>query len=115
MKQQLKKLMILSAALVIFIGGVVTASADVEWVYGKAVNADGDFEFLEEHIVRYENDRIASIKTNYYDADFRKIGEQVSDFSHGPQFGSYDFKDERLQYHDGARVMSDQILIYCKE
>ena len=70
---------------------------------------------MEEHIVKYENNRIVSIKTIYYDADFRKIGEQVSDFSQGPQFGSYDFKDERLRYRDGARVMSDQILIYCKE
>jgi hypothetical protein len=104
-----------SSALVVFIGGVVSASADVEWVYGKAVNADGEFEFLEEHVVKYKNDRIASIKTIYYDADFRKIGEKVSDFSQGLQFGSYDFKDERLRYHDGVRVMSDRILIYCKE
>lgn len=107
--------MIVPAALVIFIGGVVSAAADVEWVYGKAVNADGELEFLEEHVVKYENARVASIRTIYYDADFRKIGEQASDFSHGPQLGSYDFKDERLRYHDGAQVMSDQILIYCKE
>ena len=100
---------------VILVAGAVSASADVERVYGKAVNAKGELEFLEEHIVKYENDRIANIKTIYYDAGLNKIGEQVSDFSHGPQFGSYDFKDERLQYHDGARVMADQILIYCKE
>jgi hypothetical protein len=70
---------------------------------------------VEEHIVRYENDRIAALKTIYYDADSKKIGEQVSDFSYGPQFGSYDFTDERLRYNDGARVMSNRILIYCKE
>ena len=115
MEKQLNKLIIVAIVGVNFILGAVGASADVEWVYGKAVNSDGELEFLEEHIVKYENDRIASIKTIYYDAGLKKIGEQVSDFSHGPQFGSYDFKDERLQYHDGARVMSDQILIYCKE
>jgi hypothetical protein len=115
MNQHLKNLIIVPAALVIFLGGVVSASADVEWIYGQAVNADGELEFLEEHVVEYENDRIASIKTSYYDADLRKIGEQVSDFSHGPQLGSYEFKDERLRYHDGARVMPNQILIYCKE
>jgi hypothetical protein len=84
MNQHLKNLIIVPAALVIFLGGVVSASADVEWIYGQAVNADGELEFLEEHVVEYENDRIASIKTSYYDADLRKIGEQVSDFSHGP-------------------------------
>lgn len=115
MEKQLNKLIMIPAVLVIFIVGAVSASADVEWVYGKAVNSNGELEFLEEHIVKYENGRIANIKTIYYDAGLKKIGEQVSDFSHGPQFGSYDFKDERLQYHDGARVMSDRILIYCKE
>ncbi len=115
MEKQLNKLIIVPIAIVIFIAGTFSVSADVEWVYGKAVNGDGELEFLEEHIVKYENGRIANIKTIFYDAGLKKIGEQVSDFSQGPQFGSYDFKDERLQYHDGARVMSDQILIYCKE
>jgi hypothetical protein len=115
MKQQSKKLTIVLTALVILLSAAVSASADVEWIYGKAVNAKGELEFLEEHALRYKNGRIDSIKTSYYDAEHRKIGEQVSDFSHGPQLGSYDFKDERLQYLDGARVMSDRILIYCKE
>jgi hypothetical protein len=99
----------------IYLLAAVSALAEVERIYGRAINADGDLAFLEEHIVRYENDRIAALKTIYYDADLKKIGEQTSDFSHGPQFGSYDFKDERLQYHDGAKVMSNRILIYCKE
>lgn len=115
MGKQLNIFVIVSVVFVILISGAVSVSADVEWVYGKAVNSDGELEFLEEHIVKYENDRIMNIRTIYYDAGLNKIGEQISDFSHGPQFGSYDFKDERLQYHDGARVMSDQILIYCKE
>jgi hypothetical protein len=115
MEKQLNGFIITLIALVVFIAGTLSASADGEWVYGRAVNAKGELEFLEEHIVQYENDRIANIKTIYYDAGLKKIGEQVSDFSHGPQFGSYDFKDERLQYRDGARVMSDKILIYCEE
>jgi hypothetical protein len=115
MGRPLNKLIVGPIAFVISIVGAVSVCADVEWVYGKAVNADGEIEFLEEHIVNYENERITNIKTIYYDAGLNKIGEQVSDFSHGPQFGSYDFKDERLNYHDGARVMSEQIMIYCKE
>ena len=115
MKQYRVKRLMVSAAVSIYLLAAVSALADFERVYGKAVNAHGDLVFVEEHIVRYENDRIAALKTIYYDADSKKIGEQVSDFSHGPQFGSYDFNDERLRYNDGARVMSNRILIYCKE
>jgi hypothetical protein len=115
MKRYRERLLTVFLALAIYLLAAGTALADVERVYGKAVNADGHLVFLEEHIVRYENDRIAALKTIYYDADWKKIGEQASDFYHGPQFGSYDFKDERLRYSDGARVMSNRILIYCKE
>jgi hypothetical protein len=94
MKHPRAKLLMVSLAAAIYLLAAVSALADVERVYGKALNADGDLVFLEEHIVKYENDRIASIKTIYYDAGLKKIGEQVSDFSHGPQFGSYDFKDD---------------------
>jgi hypothetical protein len=53
--------------------------------------------------------------TIYYDASLTKIGELVSDFMQGSHLASYDFKDERLRYKDGARIMQDKILIYCKE
>jgi len=115
MKRYRVKLLMIFWAAAIYMLSAGTTLADVERVYGKAVNTDGHIVFLEEHIVRYENDRIAALKTIYYDADWKKIGEQVSDFSHGPQFGSYDFKDERLRYSDGAKVMSNRILIYRKE
>jgi hypothetical protein len=115
MKRFQVKLLVVFWAAAISLLGVFTALADVERVYGRAVNADGKLVFLEEHIVRYEKDRIATLKTIYYDANSKKIGEQASDFSYGPQFGSYDFKDERLRYSDGARVMSNRILIYCQE
>jgi len=115
MQQQLKRWSVFPAALAIYILGTVSVFAEVEWVHGKAINLNGELEFLEEHVIEYEGDRIASIKTVFYDSDYNKIGEQVSDFAHGPQLGSYDFTDERLRYHDGARVLSTQILIYCKE
>jgi hypothetical protein len=55
------------------------------------------------------------MNTVYYDAELNKIGALISDFSQGSQVGSYDFKDDRLQYEDGARVMAEKILIYRKE
>jgi hypothetical protein len=55
------------------------------------------------------------MNTIFYDANYQRIGEFASDFSAGFQLGSYDFKDERTQYADGAKVLPNQILIYCKE
>ena len=93
----------------------VPALADVENLRGKAVNSDGELAFIEEHTIRFENNQIASMSTIYYDAELNKIGELVTEFSPGSQVSSYEFKDERLQYKDGARVMPEKILIYCKE
>jgi hypothetical protein len=92
----------------------ITVQADIEKFHGKAVNTDGKVIFFEEHTIRYTNNQIASMNTIYYDTNLNKIGEMVSDFSHGPQLGSYDLRDERLRYNDGARVTQDQILIYRK-
>ena len=91
------------------------ARADVQQFQGAAVNADGELVFFEAHTIRFENHQIASMKTVYYDADMKRIGELISDFSQGSRVGSYDFIDERLQYKDGARVLSERILIYSKE
>ena len=107
MQPQLKQSILWPAVLVFFVLSVSSAFAEVEYVYGKAVSNDSRLEFIEEHSIKYENGRIAHIKTVYYDADLNKIGEQVSDFSHGPQFGSYDFIDNRLRYENGAQVMTE--------
>jgi hypothetical protein len=56
-----------------------------------------------------------AVETNFYDADNRRIAKQVTDFSQGAQFGSYDFFDDRHQYNDGVRVLQDRILMYRRE
>lgn len=106
---------ILVVVLVIYLFGPVPVFADVERVYGRAFNSNGKLAYIEEHKVRYENGRIAAIETTYYSINAQRIGSQLSDFSQGPLLVSYDFKDERLKYNDGVQVMSDRILIYCKE
>jgi len=103
------------AALLLTCTNLPSAFAEMQRVYGKAFNLNGKLEYLEAHALTYENDRIVAIETTFFDADSRKIASQVSEFTHGPQFGSYDFMDERHQYNDGVRVMSDRILIYSKE
>jgi hypothetical protein len=84
-------------------------------VIGKAYNSNGELEYIEHHRLRLGGDRIVSIRTVFLSADFHKIGELVSDFSHGPQFGSYQFSDSRAQYRDGARVTTDRITLYCRK
>ena len=103
------------AILMLLCTSVPFASAEMQKVYGKAHNLNGELEYVEEHVIKYDDDRIVAIKTTYYDAETRKIALQSSEFSHGAQFGSYDFIDERHQYNDGAHVTSDRILIYKKE
>jgi len=103
------------ATLLITCAATSSAFAQVQRVYGRAFNLNGELEYIEEHVLTYENDKIVAIETTFYDADTRKIARQVSEFTHGPQFGSYDFIDERHQYKDGVRVMSDRILLYTKE
>lgn len=101
--------------LAVFMTIAVSSSAEVEKFIGRAVNTNGELEFIEEHSVKYKNDQIASLRTTYFDADYKKIGEIKSDFSAGSRFGSYDFKDERLQYIDGVKVLSDRIMVYAQK
>jgi hypothetical protein len=115
MNSKMLKGCLVFATLVLNFIWIPSAIAEVERVYGKAYNLDGELEYVEEHVVTYENGSIAAIETTYYDAASQKIAGQVFDFTQGSQFGSYDFRDERHRYNDGVRVMPDQILIYCKE
>ena len=115
MPAKIRRASIVFAIFIFTCTSVSPAFAEMLRVYGKAFNLKGGFEYSEEHALTYQNDRIAAIKTTYFDADSRQIASQVSEFTHGPQFGSYDFRDERHQYNDGARVMADRILLYTKK
>ena len=99
----------------LFMAIAVSSHARVETFTGRAVNTNGELEFIEEHSVQYRNGQIASLKTTYFDPDYNKIGEIISDFSAGSRFGSYKFKDERLAYIDGAKVFADQIMVYSQK
>lgn len=100
------------ATLILTFSVISSVSADVQKVYGKAFNAAGGLEYVEEHVLTYEKGKIVAIETTFYDAGTQKIARQVSDFSYGAQFGSYDFIDERHRSNNGVRVMPDRILIY---
>ena len=91
------------------------AEAHGETFVGKAVNAKGILEYIEYHTVKYENDKVSESQTIYYDANNNKIGELISEYSFGPQFGSYDFRDIRAQYQDGAKVAPDKIWLFRKK
>jgi hypothetical protein len=103
------------ATLILTFAVLSSVSADVQKVYGKAFNQDGKLEYIEEHVLKYENGKIVAIETTFYDAGAQEIARQVSDFSHGAQFGSFDFIDQRHRINNGARVMPDRILIYSQK
>jgi hypothetical protein len=91
------------------------AEAHGETFVGKAVNEKGILEYVEYHTVIYENGNVSKSQTIYYDANNNKIGELVSEYSLGPQYGSYDFRDIRAQHQDGAKVAVDRIRLYRKQ
>jgi hypothetical protein len=86
-----------------------------ETFVGKATNSEGSVEYVEYHTVTHRNGKVSESQTLYYDADNNKIGELISEYSFGPQFGSYDFTDIRAQYQDGAKVAVDRIWLYRKK
>ena len=86
-----------------------------ETFVGKAVNSNGVLEYVEYHTVRHINGKVSESQTVYYDVNNNKIGELLSEYSFGPQFGSYDFRDIRAQYQDGAKVEPDKIWLFRKK
>lgn len=99
----------------LFLSITISSHAQVEKFIGRALNTNGELEFIEEHKAIYKDGQIAFLETTYFDHDYQKIGEIRSDFSAGSRFGSYEFKDERLAYVDGAKVFADQIMVYSKK
>ena len=91
------------------------AEAQGETFVGKAVNSKGTLEYVEYHTVTHTNGNVSGSQTIYYDANNTKIGELISEYSFGPQFGSYDFRDIRAQHQDGAKVALDRIRLYRKQ
>jgi len=108
--QKLPVLVVMSVALLML--SILPSAADTRKVYGHAIDKDGRLAYLEEHQITYQNGNIAAIETNFYNPNTERIARQVSDFSQGAQYGSYDFFDERYDYNDGVRVMADRILLY---
>jgi hypothetical protein len=82
---------------------------------GRAINSEGRVEYVEYHTVTHKNGKVSESQTLYFDANNNKIGELISEYSFGPQFGSYDFRDIRAQYQDGAKVTQDRIWLFRKK
>ena len=103
----------------LFFAGLLLSSfgtlAHGEKFVGKAVNSEGTLEYAEYHTVTHSNGKVSESQTMYYDANNNKIGELISEYSFGPQFGSYDFRDIRAQYQDGAKVAVDRIWLFRKK
>lgn len=106
-----KRFLLRIAAILIFTA--LPASAEVSWDFiGRAVDEQGRLAYVEKHRLEYRSGRIAASRTEYFDAQGRKIGELVSDYPYEPRFGSYTFRDLRAGYKDGAEVMETRIRMF---
>ena len=112
---ELHKVLVVSLLLISLDLVCIRAVAFAETFTGKAINGKGVVEYVEYHTVKYENGRVRESQTVYYDPNNRKIGDLLSDYSHGPQFGSYRFRDNRAHYEDGAKVQADKIRLFRRE
>ena len=70
----------------------VSSHAQVEKFTGRAINTNGELEFIEEHSVKYRNGQVTSLETIYFDTDYNKIGEIKSHVYHDHEEG-HDHKD----------------------
>ena len=72
-------------------------------------------EYVEHHEVKYKDGKVSESRTVYYDAVNEKIGDLISDYAWGPQFGSYHFRDMRANYEDGVKVSADRLWMFRKK
>lgn len=106
--------------LAIFVSAAVNltwfgAEANAETFVGKAVNSKGMVEYVEYHTVTYRDGKPSESQTIYFDDDDRKLGDLISEYPFGPQFGSYHFRDIRANYEDGVKVSAEQIWLFRKK
>ena len=94
--------------------GRLGAEANGKTFVGKAVNSKGILEYVEYYTVKYEEGKVSESQTVYYDPLGQKIGDLTSEYSFGPQFGGYRFRDIRAKYEDGVKVSANQIWLFRK-
>jgi hypothetical protein len=82
---------------------------------GKAFNGGGQLEYLEEHNIIYEGEKVTRSRTTYLGLDEQVIGSLTSEYAPTPRFCNYTFRDLRRQYVDGARIKTDQICLFRKK
>jgi hypothetical protein len=103
-----------SVAIFVLAAMNLTGQANGETFVGKAVNSEGTVEYVERHTVTYKDGRPIESETIYFDDNNRIIGDLISEYSFGPQFGSYHFRDIRANYEDGAEVSAYKIGLFRK-
>ena len=81
---------------------------------GKAVNEKGELEYVENHTITHESDKVVRSRTVYFDPGNRMIGEFVSEYLPSPQFNTYSFRDMRARYEDGVTVEGERLKLFRK-
>jgi hypothetical protein len=94
---------------------IAAANFQTESFQGNAYDSNGNLAYIENHTVTYTDGEVVESQTVYLDQNRRLIGKLVSEYSQGPQFGSYEFQDLRARYKDGAEVQDKRIKLFRRE
>ncbi|MGD8385905.1 MAG: hypothetical protein PVG49_02100 [Desulfobacteraceae bacterium] len=101
-------------AVLLLLQGPSISHAGTQIFTGKAYNEQGGLEYIERHMITYDEDGVVSSRTTYFDPDERVIGSLVSEYAPLPQFCDYTFEDLRKQYLDGVLLEPDRICMFRK-
>ena len=108
-------LLLVLAVFFSFWQGAAGAAVITEVFSGNAVNEKGELEYIENHTITYESDKVVRSRTVYFDPGSRMIGEFVSEYLPFPQFNTYSFRDMRAGYEDGVTVDGDRLKLFRKK
>jgi hypothetical protein len=109
------KRMVIHILALLIVTGTAFAERTVETFEGRAINESGSVAYIERHRVVYDKGAVVESKTTYFDEQNRPIGELVSDYAEGAQYGSYEFVDRRAGYRDGAKVSDATVHVFTDE
>ena len=108
-------ILFVTTILVSVLTETATGAVTIQKFTGIARNKDGQLEYVEKHQITYQDGKVISSFTNYFDPQDHYIGDLKSRYDAGYQYGSYVFTDSRGGLLNGATVKDDYVRIYSQK
>ena len=108
-------LLVITAIFLLVFAETSEAAVIVQKFTGIARNKEGQLEYVEKHQITYQDGKVASSLTKYFDPQDHYIGDLKSQYSAGYQYGSYHFNDSRGGRKNGATVEDDYVRMYSQK